>query len=186
MTHTLVAWLSMALGVFWVVGAYNRLIRLRAQTISAFATLDAPLTRYVELADGLLQAASGLELAQAVAAPRGADSGTAWAGLQGASTQFEASLKVARKRILDAGAMAALQTAHATLQMSWARVEQECCATLDLLAPLGSRQWIENAQAARHAIDAFNRAVHDHNAAIRQFPALLLAYMFSFHPAGGL
>lgn len=186
MKTTLVVWLVMALAVFWVVGAYNRLIRLRAQAIAAFAALDAPLNRYVELAESLGQAASGLALAQAVAAPRGADAATAWAGLQGASTQFEMSLKVARKRVLDAGAMAALQTALSTLQVSWARVESQCRETLDLLAPLGSGQWTENVQASRHAIEEFNRAAEAYNAAIRQFPAVLLAYAFSLPPAGPL
>ena len=186
MTDTVIVWIVLAVGLFWSVGAYNRLMRLRAQAIAAFSALDPHLSNYVVLVDEQLKAASGLALAQAVAAPRGAGPATAWAGLQGASTQFEASLRVARKQALDAGAMAALETAHATLQMSWARVQEECRDYQDLLSPLGQQQWAENARLATHAIAGFNSAVLAHNAAVTQFPALLLAYLFSFRPAGCL
>lgn len=178
--------ISLALLLFWSVGAYNRLVRLRGQALAAFALLDAHLARYIELVDEHLKAASGLALAQAVAAPRGAGTATAWAGLQGASTQFEASLRVAHKQALDAGAMAALQTAHATLQMSWTRVQDECRAYQDLLSPTGQHRWAENTRLVHQAIAGFNRAVLAYNAAVTQFPALLLAYMFSFRPAGCL
>ena len=184
MTDPVIAWMVLAVVLFWSVGAYNRLMRLRALAIAAFAALDEHLGHYIVLVDDQLKAASGLALAQAVAAPRSAGPATAWAGLQGASTQFEASLRVARKQALDAGAMAALQTAYATLQMSWARVLEECRSYQDLLAPMGQPRWTENTRLASHAMAEFNRAVLAHNAAITQFPALVLARLFSFRPAG--
>ena len=187
MTDTEIAWVVvLAVALFWSVGAYNRLMRLRALALAAFSALDRHLGHYVVLVDEHLKAASGLALAQAVAAPRSAGPATAWAGLQGASTQFEASLRVARKQVLDAGAMAALQTAHATLQMSWARVQEEGRDYQDLLSPKGRQQWTENARLATHAVAGFNHAVLAYNAAVTQFPALVLAYLFSFRPAGCL
>lgn len=186
MTHSSIAWIALAVVLFWSVGAYNRLVRLRAQAIAAFVVLGGHLSDYIPIVDDHLKAASGLALAQAVATPRNANPTTAWAGLQGASTQFDASLRVARKRALDAGAMAALQTALATLQMSWSRVREECRDYQDLLSPIGQQQWADNAQRATHASAEFNRAVLAYNAAVTQFPALVLAYLFSFRPAGCL
>lgn len=184
MTGTHIVWTALVLALVWSVGAYNRLMRLRARVRAAFAVLDGHLGQYIVLADDHLKAASGLDLAQAVAAPRSAGPATVWAGLQGAGTQFDASLRVARKHVMDANAMAALQTAHATLEMSWERVQQECRDYRQLLAPMGRDQWVENARMVKQAMSHFNRTVLAHNAAITEFPALLLAYLFSFRPAG--
>ena len=184
MTPSWIGWITLALALFWAVGAYNRLVRLRAQAIAGLVALDGHLSQYIAIVDDLLKTASSLAPAQAAATPRDANPATAWAGLQGASTQFEASLRVARKRALDAGAMAALQTALTTLQVSWSRVCEECRYPQDLVSPTGERLWAENTHHTKHASAEFNRAVVAYNAAVTQFPALLLAYLFSFRPAG--
>ena len=180
------AWTALAALVFWWVGAYNRLVRLRAHALAAFATLDSHFAHYIVLVDDHLKSASGLALAEAVAAPRGAGPATAWAALRGASTQFAASLQIARRQALDAGAMAALQTAHATLHMSWSRVEHEARENRQLHPPAGLQHWGANVQLSSHAIAEFNRAVLSYNAAVTQFPALLLARVFGFRAAGCL
>jgi LemA protein len=184
MTLSWIAWITLALALFWAVGAYNRLVRLRAQALAGFAVLDGHLSRYVTIVDNHLKAASGLSPAQAGATPRGDNPATAWAGLQGASAQFEASLRVARKRALDAGAMAALHTALTILQMSWSRVGAACRDDQELIPPTGEQPWIENTQNVNHARAEFNRTVLAYNAAVTQFPALVLAYLFSFRPGG--
>ncbi len=184
MTPAWIAWITLALALFWAVGAYNRLMRLRAHAIAGFVVLDGHLSRYIAIVDDHLKVAFGLALAQAAATPHSANPATAWAGLQGARTQFEVSLRVTRKRPLDAGAMAALQTALATLQMSWSRMQEECRDNQDLLFPMGEERWTENTQNAHYAGAEFNRSVLAYNAAVTQFPALVLAYLFSFRPAG--
>ena len=184
MTPSWIAWITLAFALFWAVGAYNRLVRLRAQAIAGFLALDGHLSQYTAIVDDQLKTASCRALAQAGATSLDASPAAAWAGLQGASTQFEASLRVARKQALDAGAMAALQTALATLQMSWSRVRAACRDDQDPLAPMGERPWAENTQNANHARAEFNRAVEAYNAAVTQFPALVLAYLFSFRAAG--
>ena len=186
MTDTLIAWITLPCLLFWSVGAYNRLRRLRAKALVAFAALDAHFAQYIALVDEHLKAASGLTLAQAVAASREADPATAWAGLQGASTQFKASLRVVRKQALDAGAMAELQTAHTTLQMSWERVRRECRAYQALLTSMGEQRLMDNARLASRAMGEFNQAALAYNTAIAQFPAVVLAQLFSFRPAGSL
>ena len=187
MTLSWVVWITPAFVLFWAVGAYNRLVRLRGQAIAGFVVLDGHLSQYIAIVDEHLKTASyrAPALAPASATPRDANPATAWAGLHGARSQFEASLRVARKQALDAGAMAALQTALATLRMSWSRVAEACRDHQgDLLSPMGERLWADNTQNANYASAEFNRAVVAYNAAVTQFPALVLAYLFSFRPAG--
>jgi len=56
-------WTVAAVLLFWSVGAYNRLVRLRAETNAAFAALDAQWLRQLALVDATRQAlANGLWL----------------------------------------------------------------------------------------------------------------------------
>ncbi len=185
MTDSAIPWIALALALFWSVGAYNRLVRLRSQAIAAFVVLDGRLSHYVALVDDNLEALRELSPAHLPVEP---DAGPAIdrAGLLGACTQFQASLRVVRRQPLDAGAMAALHTAHAALQARWARVLEQEFVIQHPVAPTHQPSWAENSQLATHAIAEFNRAVLAHNAAITQFPALMLARLFGFRPAGCL
>ena len=50
MDEFVILWIAVALIVFWAVGAYNRLVRLRSQTVQAFAAVNEQLSKYVALA----------------------------------------------------------------------------------------------------------------------------------------
>ena len=113
-------------------------------------------------------------------------SSSLWAGLQAAGTQFDVALRVVRRRVLDAESMAALHTAHATLQVWWDRLINECREHPEVLPASWQTSWIDNRRLARDAVDAFNQLVQAHNAAVMQFPALVLARIFGFRPAGCL
>jgi len=165
-------WIALAVLLFWAVGAYNRLVRLRSAAIQAFGGLDVHLVRMMAL-PGAWGAGPG---------PQAAEAAPAWQLLQGAATQFGASLAVARAQPLQSDAAAALSTALAVL----------CAAAQDLLGPdIGAaaspgaawaQQW-ESVQAQRMLAQAqFNRAVVQYNDALAQFPARLLAGLFGFKP----
>src|SRR4051812_33353098 len=121
MSSSLVAWLAGALLLFWSVGAYNRLVRLRAEANAAFALLEAELQRQVRLVDTLLPA----DETQPASLFDGEDGGSFWAGLQGASGQLAASLAAARQRPLDPDRVAALAAARDVLAMAWDRAERD-------------------------------------------------------------
>ncbi|AVS75953.1 LemA family protein, partial [Paracidovorax cattleyae] len=90
----LTTWIFLAVLLFWAVGAYNRLVRLRSAAIQAFGGLDVHFVRIT----GML---GEYEAAQSPALPAQSEVRTAlWA----ATTQFGACLAVARARPLDAGA----------------------------------------------------------------------------------
>ena len=51
-------WLFIALGVFWSLGAYNRLVRLRAAIGAQFISLESVLLQYQEVVQQAVSAAS--------------------------------------------------------------------------------------------------------------------------------
>ena len=61
MTGSVVFWLSVAVLLFWSLGAYNRLVRLRAQVLAAFAQVDQRMVQGLALlgqAAGMLDASA--------------------------------------------------------------------------------------------------------------------------------
>ncbi|SDP94749.1 LemA protein [Rhodoferax sp. OV413] len=168
---SIVGWGLAALLLFWSVGAYNRLVRLRGQAVRAFAALAPLLQRYGELLP------SG-------AATDSPSPSAAWSGLYGAHAQFTASLAVARSHPLDAAALAALAAAEQVLQMAWLRVEAEGLGSDgQALAEALPPQWAEIQRHVEHTKPLFAQAVHSYNSAITQFPAVLLAWLFGFRAA---
>jgi LemA protein len=56
-TTSIVSWVVLAVLVFWAVGAYNRLVRLRNSIGNAFAQIDVQLKRRYDLIPNLVEAA---------------------------------------------------------------------------------------------------------------------------------
>ncbi|MDD2545265.1 MAG: LemA family protein [Burkholderiaceae bacterium] len=170
-------WIFGATVLFWVVGAYNRIVRLRSAVVQAFGRLDAHLVCLMALL-GEFEAVWG----------RVTDTGqTERTALQAATVQMGASVAVARARPLDAEASAALSAVMEVLASTWSAMVQasETEGHAMALVPWTAR-WedhrVQNALAAR----LFNDAAQQYNAAIAQFPAQLLAWVFGFKAAGVL
>ena len=186
----LITWISLAVLLFWAVGAYNRLVRLRSAALQAFGALDAHLVRMIAML--------GEYEATSLPAREPSD---ARAALWAATTQFGASLAAARARPLDGQATAALQTADQVLDTAWQAVVR--AGSADPTGPVavsgvvceGSPVRPSEALAAwtarreQHmahnalARQQFNDAVTQYNGAIAQFPANVLAWLFGFHKA---
>lgn len=182
---SLAFWIGCALLLFWFVGAYNRMVRLRSAAFQAYATLDAALVRQ-------------LEFVQANAAV-GAES------LLAATTQLTTLLAATRVRPLDPERVDALGTALNVLLSVWQRLHPDDVVSFDAegtmsrpaplkgaheppAPPLPSRfiAWPEPSAAAEIARGQFNTAVAQYNAAIRQFPPLLIAWIMRLRPAAPL
>jgi LemA protein len=181
-TSSFLPWLIAAFAVFWAVGAYNRLVRLRSDANAAFAALEAELTRQVHLVQECIPP-------EDEQAPSQFAGGSAfWGGLQGAAAQLSASLASAKARPLDPERIAALGSAQEILSMAWDRAERDDAH--DLAGPrLPENFSSERTQLVRMtqaATEHFNQAVARYNEAIAQFPAALLAWLFGFQPARGL
>lgn len=183
MTHSVIAWTIAAVLLFWTVGAYNRLMRLRAEAKSAFDAVDAEITRQIDLVRRELP---GPEATQP--APLDGEPLSFWAGLHAAASQFAALLVAVRSKPLDPEGMDALGAAQNVLVTAWERAVREDAH--DMAGPrlpesvLTRREQL--ALQTHGATEQFNQAVARYNQAIRQFPAVLLAWLFGFKPAGPL
>jgi LemA protein len=182
MPTSIVLWSVAAVVLFWFVGAYNRLMRLRAEANIAFATLDTELSRQIDLVRNHLPAPDATQ-------PASLDGeGSFWAGLHGAAAQFAASLAAARTRPLEPAGIAALSAAQDVLAMAWDRAERDDAHDLagPRLPDTVSMRRAQLALQAHAATEQFNLAVNRYNDAIAQFPALLLAWLFGFKPGRGV
>jgi LemA protein len=182
MQSSFLPWVIAAVAVFWAVGAYNRLVRLRSNANAAFAALEAELTRQVQLVHECVPPEDEW-------APSQFAGGSAfWGGLQGAAAQLQASLSSARAKPLDPERIAALGAAQEILSMAWDRAERDDAH--DLAGPRLPENFSSERQQlvrmAQAATEQFNQAVALYNQAIAQFPAVMLAWVFGFHPARGL
>jgi len=182
-------WILGALALFWFVGAYNRIVRLRSATLQAYAALDAALVRQ-------------LDFVQARVADTPPNGVPPDASLQGAAGQLVTLLAATRLRPLDPAGIAALATALHVMLGAWQRlhpdavVSFEADGTLSRPAPLNGKgealagaapmAWPEPSAAAEIARSQFNLAVDQYNAAIAQFPALLVAWIMQLRPAAPL
>jgi LemA protein len=176
MSRSLYTWIATAVLLFWAVGAYNRLVRLRADARAAFTQVDAQLQQEVRLVESLLADDRPDSLFP------GTDQPSFWDALRGAALQLSVSLAAARVRPFDPRRVEALAAAAGVLQQAWERVEREDAHDL-----AGSRlpETLNETRAqllaqAQTAIDQFNGAIGSYNVAIHQFPALLLAWIFGF------
>lgn len=183
MSDSLMLWFAIAVLLFWSMGAYNRLVRLRSQGLVAFAALEGLLNQYVALVK--------TNFPDACVADSGSDAGqaqdafsAAWTGLAAATEQFNASLKVVHAQPLKGPTMRALGTALETMCLSWSRLQN---LPADLAGPALpaslQSQWEQVASQVDLARTEFNGRVVNYNEAIAQFPALLLAWVFGFKPA---
>ena len=183
MSDSVMVWLAIAVLLFWAMGAYNRLVRLRSQAILAFAALEGLFNQY------LLMVKTNLPLAEALQMPQASDQDqdlalVAWRGLAAAADQFSASLKIAHAQPLNGPRIKALQTALETLSLSWCRLRDLPPDLAGSAMPINLQtQWELLALQVDIARTEFNRRIDNYNEAIHQFPALLLAWVFGFKPA---
>jgi LemA protein len=176
-------WAVVALIVFWGVGAHNRLVRVRSQAHKAFATVNEHFQAYVSLvrSNGSVMHDTGLA---ELALPPTDTLTQAWLGVDGAVTQFDASLRVLSLRPLDAAAMSAMQTAYVTLRSAWDRLQNEPPDLAGHRVPDSLQQdWGQIAIQVMPAAIEFNRLVEAYNDAVGQFPANILARLMGYKPA---
>lgn len=174
---TLALVITTALLVFWGLGAYNRLMRLRNAISSAWQQLEGGLAEL---------AAAGLQLAEAGAhwLPQ---EGPALESLRLHSADLQAALKPAQTTPFAADPIAQAAVAHAlhasALQRVLALLEHAPAATGD---PDYSSlvQRVRTAQQQREfGKQLFNGRVAFYNAAVAEVPTRALAGLYGFHDA---
>lgn len=162
--------------VFWVVGAYNRLVRLKNAIGVAFVLLEEHLRRRHELAARLTAV-----VATALAPERGALD-----GLLAAEAQAREAAERARSTPLLAGPLGALAGAEQMLAGCLQRVLALVEHHTELQHDPATRELAEALDETRHRIGfarlAYNDRVQAFNDASAQFPTVVLARLFGFFP----
>ena len=174
---TLVSIALVALLVFWFVGAYNRLVRLKNIIANAFAQIDVQLKRRHDLIPNLVEAARKYlqhesATLEAVIAAR---------------NQARRASDAVRARPAHAGAIVELAAAEQALDGSLGRLFALSEAYPELKADQTIRELSEALTSTENKVafsrQAYNDAVLDYNDAQGQFPALLVARLFGFAPS---
>lgn len=183
MTGSIGWWVGAAVLLFWGVGAYNRLVRLRAEALMAFNALEAQWMRHLALVEAAVPSWSR-------PSPPGEpvdDIARLWAALRAAASQLQVALASMRPHPLQAEAAAALGAARDVLATAWQRVQQDANDLAGPSVPAAvTAQWQQHDNETHKAQAQFNEAVAHYNAAIAQFPAVLLAWLFGFRRAGAI
>ena len=207
-----VIFLGVALLGFWLLGAHNRLVRLRGAIGGTFPALEIQLRKRQSLvrhlATSLLPPADAAAMvpnapgsddgAPPVAEMHGGKGFVADAPLQAlaeaaieASRQARESVERLHKRAVLRGLMQNVQDGETALEAALAALA-DGLADRAVEAPLPSAQstLLERLRQLREPIafsaEAYNRAVEQYNAALEVFPTTLAAGVFQFQPAAPL
>ena len=171
---------AIAVLAFWMLGAYNRLVRLRQAMAAAFAELDA----HFQQRHGLLG-----ELVEA-AAPQLGDAPEAVAAVEAARRQTRVAADHAAQRPAHAGRQASLALAEQVLRTALTHLVTLVKASHALHGDLRIRAAVTSLSTAQHRISAarhrFNKAALDYNRGVQQFPTRLIAGLLGFQVAGKL
>ena len=169
-----------ALLVFWAVGAYNRLVRLKNTIANAFGQIDVQLKRRYDLIPNLVEAAKKYMQHEQVTLE----------AVISACNQARSASDAARNRPGRAEAVMALAIAERTLDSSLGRLFALAQACPDLKADQTIRELSEELTSTENKVgfarQSYNDAVLDYNNAQSQFPALLIARVFGFAPSAML
>ncbi len=161
------------IGAAWVVGAYNRLIRLRAEALARWADLDAALAARAAQVGRLLDAT----------ATHYPNAAARIEALRAASRQVDAARDHARAQRAAAAALISLRVAEGIFADARGRLPAGAAVDGDSAV----RADLAAADAALgYAVGAFDRASAVYAGAVRQFPTLIVATLFGFRPTGTL
>jgi LemA protein len=166
--------------IFWMVGAHNRVVALRATIFEAWTQMDTLLDQRGQVIQALADALWDLW-------PTGRGAVDA---LRAAQAQLHAGVQAVRTRPSRAASAQSLASAEAALNATVARVLNQVEADPALHAHESvATQMLALFAFGPRVLDArqrFNAASSAYNAAIKQFPTRLLAPVFRFEAAGTL
>jgi LemA protein len=160
-----------AILAFWIVGAYNRMVRLRTAVVERFAQVDEHYRQRHALLETQVDM---LAAALASAAPR-------LDALRAACRQADAAREHAKARPGAASAVTSLRVADEILAEARARLPVQAVPGVDLPGLNSELAVVDTALS--FARREFNAAVAAYNEAVAQFPTVLVARLFSFRAA---
>ena len=168
-------WLSIVLAVclFWCVGVYNRITRLRARSLESFVAVSVGMQRYRAL------------VLEHIHPSKATETPTAFQQLLLQLEQLDQLTKDTQTYPWDKAALAALNAAGSDVSSVWGALRSAPADLAGAALPDNLLQdWDANSRALQHAIGGFNQFLADYNEAIAQFPATVITSFLGFKPAG--
>jgi LemA protein len=174
-------WLLLALAVFWSLGAYNRLVRLRSAVGQQFVSLESVLLQYQEVVQQAVTSASTSPQlwGNSYSAESDVD---LWTRLQICAGLLTVAMARMQTHPLDPDSSQSLQDAGASLHQAWASLIHPDAFYVNVPEALQQR-WLGLDLLVQPEVQRFNACINEYNQAIGQYPAALLAKLFQFHPA---
>jgi len=164
--------------VFWMLGAYNRLVRLRTGIAEAFGRCEAPLRQQ---GDAVAALVAGLQ------EPLAAEAATLQA-VSAALARVEAGTRALKASPVAAQAAADFAVGMAALDAGLARLISLCEHSSSLQADARVRVALSGLRESQSALtfgrQLFNAAAEAYNLALGEFPTRLLVGVYRFGPAG--
>jgi len=181
MSHAQIAVLAVAaILVFWMVGAYNRLVALRNAIAAAWALVDEVLKKRGDAVAPLV-----LALREPLAGEQ-----NALDALLAAERQVRSAADALAARPVDAALAAAVVAGEAAMASSASRVlallEQHDDLRQDPAVVAHAAALRDSVAKLNFSRQLFNEAAEAYNSAVRLFPTRLLAELYRFAPAGKL
>ena len=178
MTSTHFVWIGLAaLLVFWAVGAYNRLVRLKNTIVNAFSQVDVHLKRRYELIPLLVEAVEKYPCYDE----------SALEAVTRACNHARHASDAVRSRPSSAKTVTRLSATEATLNgaLGQLRMLAERYPELktDAIIKGLAKALTSTDNKMAFARQTYNEAVLDYNHAQGEFPAVVLARLFGFGPS---
>jgi LemA protein len=177
-------WLTVAVGVFWALGAYNRLVRLQSQVQQSFNALELRLLEFTELVQ---QALSEVVMAPApwrTESPAEQDV-SHWSRLQESARQVAMALARMHEHPLQVDSVEQVRQTQQALQTAWEGLLASPLHASTVSEPIQQR-WQAQRLLVQPDTERFNQAIEQYNQAIAEFPAVLLTRLFKFTPGSTL
>jgi LemA protein len=176
MDLSLLLWVTFALLVFWCVGLYNRLMRLRARGIEVLLALERHALTCTDLVNQHLASRTSLEPGEL---------GLEWKAVLQAAQNLSTLLRAPHQCALDAAALAPFSAAWEQLRDAWQTTVDQHGDLAGPVVPLDLMQaWDAASLKVRVVQGGYAQIVDRYNESINEFPARLLAGLLGFAPAG--
>lgn len=164
-----------AILLFWCVGLYNRLMRLRARALDALGSVEKNLKSYSSFIQVQFPDEEGSYIP------------LEWARLVSCVKLLDDHSKATRAAPLLAAPLAQLGQCIDAIEAEWTLLREQ---PADLAGPTMpesmQKLWEEAAGKVRTARGGFNQIVERYNEALHQFPARLAVGAMGFREAGTL
>jgi LemA protein len=183
MDASMVLWIVVAMVLFWVVGLYNRLMRIRARAMAALRSVEKHMRHCIKLAQLHV---NGDDTEKDAALGHIPD------GLRQEQAQLLVNLQLLDQALKDARGMPLARKSVARVGELFEVTQSLWLANCNGAAQHGKGappeairvQWDMAAGKAQTARAGLNTILFKYNEAIYQFPARLVVGVLGFRPAG--